>query len=413
MWQRILEDITGGRHEQALIRLWLWAEGTENSSQRLSVWRGRFVRADHDRMVVAVLASLDKSPILVGAEAEKHPLALIDALDRFEGGKGDFQASRGGLVRIEEGGVGYWLLRRMPKPALPADRQDPNLERWFRHFRVLPDHITIGEASMSVDLVVVADPQCESSEAHSGVRVTHFADEAKTDFSESVESESFWANRVDGAEARFTSLENELEAIARERLRLWVAPELTVSPELRQRTQARLADRPLGHLLVAVPGSFHELVQGRKVNRAMIFDGDGAFLAEHEKLTQFSYCRQPGGPTLCESIIAQRKFTLLATSIGLVGIAICKDYSDETAGGMIQAAWNRLAPDWLLVPSMGDESTLKLHKQCAQSHLKTRGTRTVVANQQAFSAQPQPGFVCSDAGVQEANPGGSTHSLPT
>lgn len=411
MWQRILEDITGGRHEQALIRLWLWAEGTENGSQRLSVWRQSFGREEHFFKAETILAALERSPILLDADAANYPLAVIEALDRFLGLNPDLPGGRGSMTKVEEAGVGYWLLRRMPKPGVPADRQEPNLEKWFRHFRVLPDRIALGESAVEIDLVSVANPHGEDMTAPLSVRLSHFDDGVTTRFDERHESDTFWATGLDDEGKRLDSISAELKAIGVVRDRVWVAPELTVTPGLRERIGRLLASEPLKQLLIAVPGSFHETAEGRQVNRAAILDGDGAVLTHHEKLTLFSYPHAKTGRQTCECIVAQRRITLLATPIGLVGVAICKDFSDETATGLIQAVWNRLAPDWLLVPSMGDESTLRLHHACAESHAGLRGTRTAVANQQAFDKEPRPGFVCFKKGtIETVAPGGSSHA---
>ena len=112
----------------------------------------------------------------------------------------------------------------------------------------------------------------------------------------------------------------------------------------------------------------------------------------------------------CEAIEASRKkVVLLETPLGLVGVAICKDFSDK-GSSLVRTLWESLSPDWLLVPSMGDEETLRLHEPCAKERAKLHGIRSAVANQQAFDAEAKPGFVCdSGRAVDWGNVGGSSH----
>lgn len=407
MRQRILQAITQGNIETALILLWLWAESADAGCQRLSVWRQGFSRPAHELMVGKILAALEKSPLLLPTEMLDLPLAIIEALDRHAGLNADLPGGLGGMHKLEEGDVGYWLVRRRPRPNVPADNQEPNLEKWFRHFRVIPDRIVVGNAPAHVELIPVASRY--GDEVRVFARLSHFDDGVRPNFSEDQAGESFWAEGLSDYERRLASLQSELETVKQEGHGFWVAPELTIPPAMRRRLQIMLAEGPLRHLLLAVPGSFHEIVENRPVNGVDIFDGDGVCLARHEKLTLFSYPRARDGKPCCEAIHACRKVVLLETPLALVGVAICKDFSDKTSI-LVRTVWERLAPDWLLVPSMGDDDTLRLHETCAQEHAKLRGMRSCVANQQAFADEPKPGFACDSAKVIDpGGVGGSSH----
>jgi predicted amidohydrolase len=412
MLDQIVQDIVGRAFESALIRLWLLAESSEGGTQTLSRWRQRFDRPRHERAVSATLAALEKPRILLSVEIQAQPLALIEALDRFLGERIDLPGGPGAMHKLVHQGIGHWLLRRAGRRTIPADVQEPNLEVWFRHFRVVPDRIIVGNAHIEVELVPVPSRYGDDEAFPCSVRVSHFQDGVRPSFVESETGESFRAEGLGDPDLRFESVRRELAVVAAQRHRFWVAPELTVTADLRNRLKAALAERPLRDLVVAVPGSFHETIGGPRVNCAEVIDGDGGCLARHEKLTLFSYPRACDGKACCEDIEARRKIALLVTAIGLVGIAICKDFSDQTASGLVSAAWDRLAPDWLLVPSMGDDATLKLHRDRAKAHAKLRGTRSVVANQEAFAEDAKPGFVCLAEHMVPVEPGGSSHELP-
>jgi hypothetical protein len=100
------------------------------------------------------------------------------------------------------------------------------------------------------------------------------------------------------------------------------------------------------------------------------------------------------------------------TPVGTVGVAICKDHFDATASGQIRACWDRLAPDWLLVPSMGDDKSVAAHSKRAKEAWEVRRTRSVVANQEprlsAAAVAAVPGFIQRGPVAEAAVVGGTT-----
>jgi hypothetical protein len=408
----IIRLIRAGRLDQALIRLWLLAECRAEGGQALSRWRLSFDETQHNAMVEKLLSFFSGSNVKPPTAMDQQPLALIVAIDQWLGEQADIPLELSALPFLEEGGVGYWLIRRRGSCDSPADRQSPNLEQWFRHFRVIPNRIQVDAATIDIHLEPLFSRQGRLSDnaAGLGIRVSHFNDGAKTRFHESEEGGLFHATGLDAEAARQTALVKEVEALRQEEPHIWLAPELTVPPHLREGVKSDLVDQPLSDLLFCIPGSFHEEVAGCRVNRAEIVDGDGIVVASQEKLSLFSYVREADKKPFAEAVVASGVITLLATPIGIVGVAICKDFCDGTALGLIDFAWNRLAPDWLLVPSMGDEQTLKVHRQRAVEHWKQRRMRSVVANQQAFSVIPLPGFVCIEGQDEPVAAGGSTHT---
>lgn len=393
------------RYSQALIRLWLLAERRGARGQALSRWWLACDQARHESMVASLLAAFEADRPRLPAKADEQPLALIVAVDQWLGDQADLPMAPAALPRLETGDATYWLVRRRGPRNTPADRQEPNLEKWFRNFRVIPDSIRIGAAEIVVRIVPVPD---RGNGLHGKdrvvVRVSHFDDGAKVDV---VEAEDRFHVRslIDGG-LRKEALLAEVNLLRDSSVHLWVAPELTVPPSLRSDVKQALAAVPPKHLLLCVPGSFHEDRGRGLVNCAEVVDGDGAVVARHEKLSAFSY--ETAGRNRAEAIAVGGVITLLATPIGLIGVAICKDYCDETASGLIDSAWNRLAPDWMLVPSMGDEKTVQAHQARAEEHWKLRRICSVVANQQAASTTPWPGFVHGRDTAEVVKVGGST-----
>ncbi|MDZ4251055.1 MAG: hypothetical protein U1A72_00590 [Sulfuritalea sp.] len=409
--KEILADIANQNLGQALIRLWLLAESTVGGVQMLSTWLSANDIARHEWSVKRLIECMDHGKQLEFEDLNQS-LALISALDQ-QLALATLGAWRPGMApALTLGDCTYWLVRRdiPPKPSTPAERQNPNLEHWFRHFRVLPSRITLGGAFIDVELKTLGDVTPAGPRPATGpsrVHLSHFQDGVALRVKEDPARNLFHALGLTDEVARADSLRMEFDFACEFGAQLWVAPELTVLASLRLEVARWLVDLP-GHEarpLLSVPGSFHETVNGGQVNRAAVIDRAGKVVARHDKLTQFSYDSQ--GVTLTEDIRACRRIELLMTPIGVVGVAICKDFSDASSE-LVNAAWNLLAPDWLLVPSMGDQaSTQKRHLERAEEHWKRRGIRSVVANQEAhiegcaLPPDPAPGFVCPAIGYAE------------
>ncbi len=155
-----------------------------------------------------------------------------------------------------------------------------------------------------------------------------------------------------------------------------VWPELSVTPDLRRHIQAAFAQRspadarPAPEVVVA--GSWHEPEDGRHVNRARILDGYGAELAVYDKV--IPYIDKDLGP---EDIRPGRRLPVVVTGGHLVGFAICKDFCDVAD----DSPFFSLHLDVVLVPSMGDEATMRGHQNTAKRAQATFGTRAFVVQQ--------------------------------
>lgn len=172
-----------------------------------------------------------------------------------------------------------------------------------------------------------------------------------------------------------------------------VIPECTVPPDLRGAIAQTLAQMKTPAPLLTVAGSFHELESGDllPVNAAYVLDARGNELIRHCKTFPAAL---PGGHA--EGIRTHNELHALATPIGLIAVAICAEFSHASQAA--NAFWSALAPDWMLVPSMGEESTLELHLATASALQGTHKTTTLVANQPP-TGTGFPGFVV-DGGSQ-------------
>ena len=412
--QGVLQLVAAGNLGSALTRLWVLAERSVDDTQTLSLWLGQWARNSHEQRF-AQYVDLLRQHHLFPAEVMDYPLARVAALAAVHAERRPLAVvAKSQPPALEIDGERYRLLRRLPAagPRRPAEQCSPNLEAWFRHFRVVPERVQIGAASVQVNVEALGyvTPERSPDAAELRFRVSHFTDAASLRAEENHHVADFFATGLDAADERESSFLAELERVRRESANLWLAPELTLTSDLRRRLAVSLAERRAESLLLCVPGTCHEVDGRHRVNRALVFNGNGLRVAHQDKCSQFSY--PVGVQELHEGIDARRSVTLLLTPIGTVGIAICKDHFDASASGLIRACWDRLAPDWLLVPSMGDARTVEAHGKRAKESWDVRRTRSLVANQEARLArgaeEPAPGFIRRGGVAEPVAVGGST-----
>lgn len=165
-----------------------------------------------------------------------------------------------------------------------------------------------------------------------------------------------------------------------------VAPELTLPPVIRDTLIAHLQEHDGPSLLV--PGSFHERVvlpDGTScvVHQAMLLDRHGNSLLVHRKIAPFGKL-VPGQPSTVEAFAPGNQITAIVTPIGLVAVAICKDFCDDD----VQTVWQKVQPEWLLVPAYGDGASA--HGAAAARIARMVGTVTVLAHEAMHSARREP-----------------------
>ena len=173
-----------------------------------------------------------------------------------------------------------------------------------------------------------------------------------------------------------------------------VFPELTISPDLRNRIERSLRRQPprpgrQRSIPLVIAGSWHEPAGARYRNVAPILDGFGAVVARHEKTMPYDYNGS------MEALQRGGAITVVVTEDALVGVAICLDFCDR--GGTRHNPYAMLDVDLMLVPSFGNARTLDGHMATAQD-MKTRWrTETFVVQQGDRLPPPGIGYVLAPA----------------
>lgn len=205
-----------------------------------------------------------------------------------------------------------------------------------------------------------------------GLATTSFDDGA------TIERNGERATTIRNGDDRGSQLWTAIQAAERDGFDVLVAPELTITPTVRQRIAQQLrwrVDMPgdvaaVNRLALLVPGTFHEQIGARFVHRALVLDRAGNAVLEHHKLVSFGTLAD-----FMEDIDLGDVVTLLITPIGTVAIAICKDFCDDHVG----AIWHQIQPEWLLVPAFGKGENA--HADAAARIGRMVGTVTVLAHQ--------------------------------
>jgi hypothetical protein len=155
-----------------------------------------------------------------------------------------------------------------------------------------------------------------------------------------------------------------------------VWPELSVPPDLRDRIAGLLRKRALSldprpAPQVVVAGSWHEESSGGSVNVATVLNGYGARLLTYEKSLPFYSGR------ITEDIRPGVTIPILVTDDQVIAFGICRDFCDLS----FDLPYPELDVDLVLVPSMGEETTMDGHLTTANRSEKRYGTRTFVVQQ--------------------------------
>lgn len=153
-----------------------------------------------------------------------------------------------------------------------------------------------------------------------------------------------------------------------------VWPELAMpDPRLRVLKQL-LAASPLDRrrIPLVVGGSWHvESTPGIYVNRSEVMLGDGETLMTYDKRRRFPW------KGLTEDIEVGGSLPIIVMEDRLIGIAICRDYCDDIA----RSSYGELPVDLVIVPSMGESSTVDAHERHAVAQRSRQGTVTFVVQQ--------------------------------
>ena len=390
---KVLALISAERLRDALVRLWVVADERVANDRALNAWESGLIPATHDRLRKQFLKLFAEGKSIGPLPAKQDPLALIVALDEH---LAHFTpVHRVPRLDHEIDNARYWLVRHFAsrRPNARVAGQHGNKSHWFRYHSVIPAEYATRGLRLKVQVreaPATTEARLKVLVAADAIRVFvgHFTDAARLTSEENAGGKKFFTGLTDEG-ARWTEIERQLDRAVERHADLIVFPELTVLPVHRERIHAWLRQRldagePGPTLIVA--GSFHERDKGRRVNRAELAGASGLILT-HDKIRPFGKAEG-----VAENITTGGSIQIAMTSLGLVTIPICKDFND--AAGV---DWQLLGPDWCLVPSMGDETSMRAHEGQAQRLGKLHfGTYSVVANQEA-AGEPRPGLIFSKA----------------
>ena len=392
---QIAEYLSQQAYRQAFVRLWVL--GQHNS--RLREWE--LQRGSTDVFSAAKArcqADLDGENHLDAKFVEKNPLAVLVALDEylFTGrslSAPSLRRSNRTLTQYSEGGKSYWLvpvlLNNRRQAALAG--QHGNLSHWVRHHCVLPAvtphgiHVTLQHTQSTVDDKLNA--LWHADEPHLKVWIAHFDDQATVRGSTAQSDVGDWrATHIAPHDARMASLHRTMDDAQAECAQVIVFPELTIDLAQRTLLTQRLRKQAGSHLVLLQTGSFHETLategqNGKTFNTAPLLNAQGRPLLTHRKLRAFSAAgsgTDSATDPVTEDISLGDSIHVLATPVGLLTVLICKDFLD--AHPSVQTLLSDVPVEWVLVPSFGDEKTVRQHKARAKSlgHVQTGG-HTVLA----------------------------------
>jgi predicted amidohydrolase len=112
-------------------------------------------------------------------------------------------------------------------------------------------------------------------------------------------------------------------------------------------------------------------VEDRWVNRATVLRSRGRPLLHYDKRRQYPYADRR------EGIVAGGVLPVIVMEDRLVSIAICRDFCDDCA----EDVYDELGVDVVLVPSLGDKSTMDAHSRSAKRLQSRQGAISFIVQQ--------------------------------
>jgi Carbon-nitrogen hydrolase len=386
--QQVAEHLSHRAYRQAFVSLWVL--GLDGPTLR--EWERRRGNAPAFATAKAQCqAALDGENDLATQLVEKNPLALLHVLDEhiFQGqslSAPSLRRSNGASTQYLEGGKYFWLvpvvLNNRRKAALA--NQPGNLSHWVRHHCVLPAatphgiNVTLQHTQSTVDDKLNA--LWSADEPSLKIWIAHFDDQATVMGSTAQSAVGDWrATHIEPNDARMASLHRTLDQAEAACAHVVVFPELTIDMAQRALLAQRLRKQAGSHLVMLQAGSFHETLpsEGKTFNTAPLVNAQGRALLTHRKLRPFSKV-SPGVDPVTEDISLGDTIHVLATPVGLLTVLICKDFLDDHP--CVLTLLSDVPVEWVLVPSFGDEKTIRQHKAHAKAQGQVRtGSHTVLA----------------------------------
>lgn len=390
--ERVLRLLQAGDHRQALVRLWvLGSDGRLlREWERVQAARTKGLTDAMTQAVERMRHRLDKPGELALAVVQAAPLELMGALDEHVAStqaryNRAATAGRESLVR-QENGRDCWLVPVVLQARRLAslNKQVGSLGTWVRRHVVLQTRtahglrvvLHVSRSALDESLAGLWLQQSPSLK----VWIGHFDDGADVTW-----EKDRWRTRcVEPGDARQASLIASVQAAQDAGAHIMVLPEFTLDLDHRRALARLLRSAAPGSLALVVAGSFHEPVGETAFNTAPLYAANGRAVLTHRKLRVF------GSPDQgAEDVSLGDSIQVLATPVGCMTVLICKDFMDADA--TVESLLTEVPVDWVLVPSFGDEKTIRAHKERAKALAVVKtGTSTVVA-QTLNTAVPREG----------------------
>ncbi|MSP96955.1 MAG: hypothetical protein EXR29_06955 [Betaproteobacteria bacterium] len=390
--KRVATLVNHGEYGQALVRLWVLSGQRESNDLVLNGWEGARDAAAHPGQVKAFRSALEKGQPPTAAQIATAPLAFVEALDQEN--RLLHRRHPWSETPFEEEGAGYWLVpvELARRQEVPLARQPGDREKWFKCHSVIPvrtsNGIEVVASSATGRLAQAMAEIVKGDEVTLTVWIGHFNDAALLE-SEVSPAKRRRFRRIQPAEVRNASIFDTLEPAAAAGAHAVVLPELTVDLEARKLIATWLIRNPEHPFELVVAGSFHEETADGWFNTAELWNRHAESLISHRKLRLYG-----DADGFAEDVNAGGRISVFVTAAGSFSLLICKDFLDEHAS--VATLLQEVPVDWVLVPSYGDEGTVKRHAERALKLAKVGpGTCSVIANQRNIEAgegDPCPGF---------------------
>ena len=386
-FDRIRADLAANALHAALVRCWHYLKTDQTVFLRAEA-KALDDRQAHERAKDGIVKALLSRTTLHIDNIDWPPLATLEILDRFLFER--FDAGHGLAPPVQvpvDDALSYFVTRRQIAFAEPPRHsgQTGHLHSWLRWHWIAPTGIggfQVRVAPLRAPSRAILASRLEKERIR--VFTAGFADGVELDLDQEGPG-TFLVREIVDPEARWSTISSALDAAARLRADIVVLPELTVSPGLRLRVADWLEDHRHHPFSLVVPGSFHERRGSKTYNRAEMLGAFGGVVLWHHKLTRF------GDKDMSEGIVSGDSIELLNTPVGLVAMPICRDFCDEDA--FFSLLWQELAPDWILVPAMGEQTSISAHLRRSGQLLRAYGCACAVANQ----PRAAKGCACTDA----------------
>lgn len=372
---------------KALVTLaeWAWSDdpaGEEGRQQiRLKGW------SDAWAAWTAQPPDGDSLRDLGGSRAQWESAPVIALMQALESLMEDEWPPRGTvLLRVSSVcGAGYYVVRKAPGASPRADRQPHEVPHVLRRLNVVPRR----QGRLLLDLTPLdqrTDKLLRDRQDVPTGYVVHFEEGFQLRVAE--HAQGIQVEAVHDAEEHRDKVLRHLRGAGA--VTFLVYPECTLPPALRLELRRTIAasTEPVPNLTLA--GSFHDPQDGKPcLNRTELLDHRGAVVLTHVK-TASATLRSSKGKPVAEYIDLHNTMHAVVSSLGLVGVAICVEFSSTT--GVPLAAWSAVGPRWMLVPSMGEKSTVDMHVRAAKTLRDQHRTFTLISNQSP-SGRSQPGCI--------------------